>query len=186
MRVRILSALVLGAIGVVTLTGCTPASIPTVEAITSADLGPVKLMKEVKGYCYPTELFCSNPLFEPGFTAPADADPVEVCEKVIDLQQRIGLVAYSAAGADAGKVKDVQQVKDFCAQGFELGGDDGAGNPFYEGTILYDDGSNDGVGKVTVISREADRGYTVVFSVSKNLGRVGWVPYGGEPVHTNN
>ena len=176
----------LGAIGVVTLTGCTPASIPTVETITSANLGPLKLVKEVKGYCYPTELFCGNPLFEPTFTAPADADPGEVCDKVIALQRRIGLIAYSAAGADAGKVNDVQQVKDFCAQGFELGGDDGAGNPFYEGTILYDDGSKDGVGKVTVISREADRGYTVVFSVSKNLSRVGWIPYGSEPRHINN
>ena len=65
------------------LTGCTPASIPTVETITSADLGPLKLVKEVKGYCYPTELFCGNPLFEPTFTAPADADPGEVCDKVI-------------------------------------------------------------------------------------------------------
>ena len=176
----------LGAIGVMTLTGCTPASIPTVETITSANLGPLKLVKEVKGYCYPTELFCGNPLFEPTFTAPADADPGEVCDKVIALQRRIGLIAYSAAGADAGKVNDVQQVKDFCAQGFELGGDDGAGNPFYEGTILYDDGSKDGVGKVTVISREADRGYTVVFSVSKNLSRVGWIPYGSEPRHINN
>ena len=171
---------------VLLLTGCTPTSIPAVEAITSADLGPLKLVKEVKGHCYPTELFCGNPLFEPTFTAPADADPGEVCDKVIALQRGIGLIAYSAAGADAGKVNDVQQVKDFCAQGFELGGDDGAGNPFYEGTILYDDGSKDGVGKVTVISREAGRGYTVVFSVSKNLSRVGWIPYGSEPRHINN
>ena len=167
------------------LSGCTPTSIPTVDSITSADLGPLMLVKEVKGYCYPTELFCSNPLFEPAFTAPADADPVEVCDKVIDLQQKIGLVAYAANGANAAKVTDLKAVKHFCAAGFELGGDDGAGSPFYEGTTLFDDGAKDGVGKFTVINREAS-GYNVVFSVSKNLGRVGWVSYGGTPTHMNN
>lgn len=169
---------------VMLLSGCTPASIPTVEAITSADLGPLKLAKEVKGYCYPTEMFCANPLFEPVFTAPADADPVEVCNKVIDLQKRIGLVAYAANGANASKVTDVQKVKDFCAVGLVLGGDDGTGSPFFEGTTLFDDGSKDGIGKVTVINREVS-GFTVVFSVSKNLERVGWISYGGNPVHLN-
>ncbi len=167
------------------LSGCTPTSLPTVETITSADLAPLKLVKEVKGYCYPTEFFCGNPLFEPMFTAPADADPVEVCDKVIDLQQKIGFIAYAPNGGNAAKVSDVQAVKDFCAAGFVLGGDDGTGAPFYEGTTLFDDGAKDGVGKVTVINRESS-GYTVVFSVSKNLGRVGWVSYGGTPTHMNN
>lgn len=184
MKVRILLALALCIVSVVTLSGCTPASIPAVEAITSADLGPLKLVKEVKGYCFPTELFCGDPLFEPIFKAPADADPVEVCDKVIDLQQKIGLIAFAANGANAAKVRNAQEVKDFCAAGFVLGGDDGTGSPFYEGTTLFDDGTRDGVGKVTVINREV-AGYTVVFSVSKNLERVGWVSYGGIPKHMN-
>ena len=169
---------------ILALTGCTPTTIPVVDTILAADLSPLTFIQESKG-CQPMELFCSNPLFEPAFKAPASASPKEVCDKVVDLQARIGIGAYSATGAPAGKVSDIQEVKDFCAAGLELGGDDGQGSPFYEGTTLYDDGSKDGVGKVTVINRETS-GYTVVFSVSRNLQRAGgWISYGSKPVHLN-
>lgn len=185
MKRRNITAANLVVVFAIFLTACTPSSIPVVDTITNANLGPLKLDKEVKGYCNPMELFCGDPLFEPAFSSPNSADPVEVCNAVVDLQSKIGMVAFAAAGADAAKVTSLKEVKDFCAQGFELGGDDGAGNPFYEGTVLYDDGEKDGVGKVTVISRSAEQGYFVVFSVSRNLGRVGWVPYGGSPKHMN-
>ena len=165
--------------------GCTPTSDPVVDQVIYADLSPLSIVnKEVKGYCYPTELFCSGPLFEPAFDAPASADPIEICSAVVDLQAKIGLVAYAAAGADAGKVTDVQIVKDFCVEGLLEPLTNFDGSISYEGTILFDDGASDGVGKVTVISREADGKYFVVFSLSRNLDRVGWIPYGTEPKHT--
>lgn len=166
------------------LAGCTPSSDPVVDQVLAADLGVLKLVNpEVKGYCYPTELFCSNPLFEPAFSAPASADPAEVCDAVINLQSEIGLVAYAAEGADAGKVESLQKVKDFCVEGFLQPLTNFDDSISYEGTILFDDGLTDGVGKVTVIHRESNGSYFVVFSLSRNLDRVGWIPFGDEPKH---
>lgn len=166
------------------LSGCTPTSNPVVDQVLASDLGPLKLVNpEVKGYCYPTELFCSSPLFEPAYSAPASADPAEVCEAVISLQAEIGLVAYSAQGGEAGRVENLEAVKDFCVEGFLQPLTNFDDSVSYEGTVLFDDGSTDGVGKVTVISREANGSYFVVFSLSRNLDRVGWIPYGDQPKH---
>lgn len=178
-------AVLLGAlVSALGLAGCTPSSDPVVDQVLSADLGVLELVNpEVKGYCYPTELFCSNPLFEPAFTAPATADPVEVCDAVISLQDDIGLVAFAAQGAEAAKVESLNKVKKFCVEGFLQPITNFDDSISYEGTILFDDGLTDGVGKVTVISREANGSYFVVFSLSRNLDRVGWIPFGEEPKH---
>lgn len=171
-------------ISALSLAGCTPSSDPVVDQVLAADLGALKLVNpEVKGYCYPTELFCSNPLFEPAFSAPATADPLEICDAVISLQSEIGLVAYAAEGAAAGKVENLQKLKDFCVEGFLQPLTNFDDSISYEGTVLFDDGATDGVGKVTVISRYADGTYFVVFSLSRNLSRVGWIPFGDEPKH---
>lgn len=160
------------------LAGCTPASDPVVEQIMAADLGELTAFSnDVKGYCYPTELFCSNPLFEPAFSAPASAEPKRICESVIDLQIEIGFVAYSVEGEPATKVQNPESVKEQCSTGLSQPLEAEDGSTYYRGTVLYDDGASDGVGKVTVISRREDGSYLVVFSVSRNLERVGWIPY---------
>lgn len=166
------------ALQVLLLTGCTPTSDPVVDEIMAADLGELRAVSdEVKGYCYPTELFCSSPLFEPAFSAPASADPAAVCDSVIDLQLKIGLVAYSVSGDGAYPMEDPTQVRELCSNGLSqlLETDDGF--TYYLGVVLYDDGAKDGVGKVTVVHRENDGSYLVVFSVSRNLDRVGWISY---------
>ncbi|MFM2023924.1 MAG: hypothetical protein RIR89_1316 [Actinomycetota bacterium] len=163
------------------LVGCTPTTDPVVEKILAADLGQLTAVSdEVKGYCYPTELFCSNPIFEPAFSAPAEADPAGICNAVIDLQIEIGLVAYSTEGELANKVTNPDEVRDQCTTGLSQALEAEDGSTYYQGTVLFDDGATDGVGKVTVISRTED-GYFVVFSVSRNLDRVGWISYENQP-----
>lgn len=181
----IVGTALVAAVGTITfLANYEPPLDPVVTEITGANLGELRLDHEVKGYCQPVELFCAHRLYEPVFTAPETADPVEICNDVIDLQARIGLVAYGAAGANAGKVSNLQAVKDFCVEGFTKPYVNDDGSKIYEGTNLFDDGSNDKVGKVTVINWEPGRGFTVVFSISRNLDRVGWISYGeGTPRH---
>ena len=183
MKVKGLAAIALSAICVLSLTSCTPASNPAVDAILSTDLSPLELINEVKGHCYPMELFCSNPLFEPVFSAPASATPEVVCDVVIDLQQRIGLVAYAVEGYSAANVSSVGDLKAFCTEGLSNPWPVGDGTIYYEGTVLYDDGSQDGIGKVTVIQRREDDRYVVVFSSGRDLHGPGNIPYGEDPKH---
>lgn len=165
-------------ISTLVLSGCTPSSDPVLQQILSADLGELKpVSQEVRGYCYPTELFCPNPLFEPAFHAQSSVEPLEICDSVIDLQLQIGLVAYSFEGELAQKVDEVQVVRDLCTQGLAEPQEAEDGTAYYQGTVLFDDGTSDGVGKVTVISRREDGSYFVVFSISRNLDRVGWISY---------
>ena len=166
-------------------TGCTPNSDPLVERVIGANLGSLTIIdQDVQGYCQPMELFCSGPLFEPAFTAPADASPFDVCDAVVALQVELGLVAYAATGAEAGVADNSQLVTDFCAEGLSQAIQLDDGSMVYEGTTLFDDGSADGMGKVTTISREPDGTYYVVFSMSRNLDRVGWISYGtSQPTH---
>ena len=160
------------------LTGCTPTSDPVVDTIRQADLGDLQSSsQEVKGYCYPTEFFCSKPLFEPAFAAPASSEPGAICNSVIDLQLKIGFVAYSLEGDGALALNDTDQVRALCKQALEQQLEAEDGSAYYRGIVLYDDGSKDGVGKVTVVHRENDGSYFVVFSVSRNLDRVGWISY---------
>lgn len=166
-------------------TGCTPSSDPLVERVTGANLGSLTIIDpEVKGYCQPMELFCRGPLFEPAFTAPADADPIEVCNAVVSLQAELGLVAYAATGGEAGVAENRHLVTDFCTAGLSQAIQIEDGSVVYEGTTLFDDGAADGMGKVTTIGREPDGTYYVVFSMSRNLDRVGWISYGAsQPTH---
>ena len=174
------------ALALVTLvSGCTPKSDPVVEKIISADLGSLTLINEIQGHCQPSELFCSNPLFEPAFTAPSEVEPAEVCNSVINLQSEIGLVAYSVEGYSAARVSKLDDLKKFCTDGLSHPWPVGDGTEYYEGTVLYDDGSKDKIGKVTVIQRRAKGEYVVVFSVTKNLSRIGGIPFGETPTHRN-
>lgn len=160
------------------LVGCTPVSDPVLEQILGADfqnLQPVQ--KEVSGYCFPTEFFCSNPLFEPAFSAPATVEPAEICREVIDIQSQIGLVAFSTAGGFAEKVSNQNSLQNICEESLIQAVENFDGSISYPGTVLFDDGLRDGVGKVTVISRNENGSYFVVFSISRNLGRVGPIPF---------
>ena len=168
---------------VLMLTGCTPSSNSAVDKILSADTGPLTLINEVKGHCYPMELFCSTPLFEPVYSATADTPPGEVCDAVINLQSQIGLVAYSVEGFSAAKVSDLGELKEFCKEGLSNPWPVGDGTIYYEGTVLYDDGAKDGIGKVTVIQRREDNRYVVVFSSGRDLGGIENIPFGKTPVH---
>lgn len=167
-----------GIVLLASVTACTPSSDPVLEKILNADLGALILQqKEVKGYCYPTELFCSEPLFEPVFTAPAETDAKQICEHVVQLQSQLGLKAFSTEGSPAIKVNDKKLVQKMCTDGLSNLITAQDGSTFYEGMVLFDDGNTDGVGKVTTIHREPNGNYSTIFSISRNLDRVGWIPY---------
>lgn len=161
-----------------TLSGCTPASDPILEKILAANLEPLNLIQdEVRGYCYPTELFCSNPIFEPAYEADPESSPAAICSKVISLQKQIGLLAYSTLGELATKASDINEIQDKCRRGFETPLKAEDGSTYYDGLVLFDDGARDDVGKVTVIDRRESGEYVVVFSISRNLDRVGYINF---------
>lgn len=160
------------------MTACTPSSDPVLDQVLSSDLGELKLVQqEVKGYCFPTELFCSNPLFEPAFSAPASAEPLDICRKVISLQSQIGLMAYSYTGDFATRTPSINELEKICEKSLTETIENFDGSMSYPGMVLFDDGTVDGAGKVTVISRAENGSYFVVFSISRNLQRVGPIPF---------
>lgn len=171
----------LTAVGLVfSLTSCTPQSDPVLEKVLRGNLGELKLANEVKGHCQPMVLFCSQPLFEPAFTASDDKSAEQICDSVVSLQNQIGLVAFSRYGEPATKVSDLAAVKEFCVSSISIKEKAFDESKFYPGIALFDDGAKDGMGKVTTISREVNRGYFVVFSLSRDLDRIGSIDYGAD------
>lgn len=127
---------------------------------------------------------CSQPLYSVFFKASSSVAAEDVCRPVIELQSELGLDAYAAEGSsDIGEVKNVNEVIQFCIEGLEqdLGGSEGP--RYFEGTVLYEDGSDDGLGKVTVISRREDGSYFVDFSLGRDKDRIGYFSIQGEPRH---
>ena len=128
---------------------------------------------------------CSQPLYSVFFQAEPSVAAEDVCRPVIELQSDLGLDAYSAEGSsEIGEVKEIDQVIQFCIEGLatDIGGNEGPS--YFEGTVLYEDGSEDGLGKVTVISRREDGSYFVDFSLGRDKDRIGYFTIQGEPLHT--
>lgn len=176
----------LGLVLLVALTGCTPQIEPMAEKIQSQEFVYLDLVSdELVANCGASfGIPCSQPLYSVFFRADSSVAPENVCRPVIELQSELGFDAFSAEGSsDIGEVKNINQVIQFCIEGLEqdLGGSKGPS--YYEGTVLYEDGSDDGLGKVTVISRREDGSYFVDFSLGRDKDRIGYFTIEGEPRH---
>lgn len=176
----------LGLFLLVSLTGCTPNVEPVAEKIRTTKFEHLYLVsEELVANCGASfGIPCSKPLYSVFFKASSSVAAENVCRPVIELQSELGLDAFSAEGSsDIGEVKNVNQVIEFCIQGLEqdLGGSEVPS--YFEGTVLYEDGSEDGLGKVTVISRREDGSYFVDFSLGRDKDRIGYFTIQGEPRH---
>lgn len=127
---------------------------------------------------------CQQPLYTISFSADSNESAKDICVSVIEFQAELGLDAYAAEGAaEIGVVDDVGQVISFCEEGLSQGLETSDASIYYEGTVLFEDGSEDGLGKTTVISRRSDGSYFVEFSIGRDKGRIGWFEIQGEPAH---
>lgn len=168
------------------LSGCSPQIEPMAERIQSTEFNDLKLVSnELVANCGASfGIPCSQPLYSVFFSASSSVAAEDVCRPVIELQSELGIDAYSAEGSsDIGEVKNINEVIQFCIEGLEqdLGGSQGPS--YFEGTVLYEDGSDDGLGKVTVISRREDKSYFVDFSLGRDKDRIGVFAIQGEPRH---
>lgn len=176
----------LGMFLLLALTGCSPQVEPMAEEIQSTEFEHLDLVSdELVPNCGASfGIPCSQPLYSVFFRADSSVAAEDVCGPVIELQGKLGIDAYSAEGSsDIGEVEDTNQVIRFCIDGLQtdLGGSEGPS--YFEGTVLYEDGSDDGLGKVTVISRREDGSYFVDFSLGRDKDRIGYFKLQGTPRH---
>lgn len=127
---------------------------------------------------------CQQPLYSVYFFARSSLEARDVCAPVIEFQSQLELDAYSAEGAsEIAPASNLDEVIDFCAEGLERNLGSAQNQNYFEGTVLYGDGAEDGLGKVTVISRRDDGSYFVDFSIGRDKGRIGYFEIQGEPKH---
>ena len=178
--------LVLSAFLLSATVGCSPQVEPMAIEILQKNLGVLELVSEelVPNCGASYGIPCQQPLYSAFFTAGPTEEPEDICRPVVQFQNELGLDAYSAEGAsEIALTKNLNEVIDFCAKGLETNLGPADGPSYYEGTILYEDGSEDGLGKVTVISRREDGSYFVDFSIGRDSGRIGYFEIQGEPKH---
>jgi hypothetical protein len=134
--------------------------------------------------CIGVYLFCTEPLYEPEFSASSNSDTGQVCRDFVALGQRLGAVAYASSGYPAYKLpNETSELEDFCGQSLSTELKAGDGSEFYQGVIMFDDGQKDGWGKVYSLSRGNSvnaEDFVMVISFSKDHNRVGWIDYGTE------
>ena len=162
------------------VTGCTGPQDPFVDQIKSAvaetSFAPTGQMPNG---CIGVFLICTEPLYEPSFSAPASTEPAKICQDLFSLGVRLGAVAYSTYGNGAYKLPaEPQEINTFCIAALANKLRAADGSTFYQGIVLYDDGKKDGWGKVYALNRGgSDNDFQLVISVSKDLNRVGWITY---------
>ncbi|MFM2023916.1 MAG: hypothetical protein RIR89_1308 [Actinomycetota bacterium] len=178
--------LVISSTLILAVAGCAPRVEPMAEEIFNKKFEQLQLAsEEIIPNCGASFGFpCQEPLYSLFFIGQASVAPEDVCKPVIEFQRELGLDAYSAEGAsEVGSADDLTEVINFCIEGLQRDLGDGTGLSYYEGTVLFEDGSEDGLGKTTVISRREDGSYFVDFSIGRDKGRIGYFELNGQPVH---
>ena len=178
--------LALSGVCVFTVTGCAPQPEPLAIEIQQKNFEHLELVSEelVPNCGASYGIPCQQPLYSVFFYAKSTFPAKDVCAPVIQFQKDLGLDGYSAEGAsEIASPKSLTEVIDFCIEGLETNLGPTGGPNFFEGTVLYEDGSEDGLGKVTVISRREDGSYFVDFSIGRDKGRIGYFEIQGEPKH---
>jgi hypothetical protein len=134
--------------------------------------------------CIGVYLYCAQPMYEPIFYAPESVEPAVACTDLISITDRLGLKAYATTGSMAWAVpEDNAELLKFCSEALGRSLTNTDGSMIYNGLAFYDDGSSDGFGKIYSINRgptEFGDGYTLIISFSRDLGRIGPIPYGSE------
>jgi hypothetical protein len=167
-------------------TGCSPQIEPMAIKIQQNEFDDLELFSEdlVPNCGASYGIPCQQPLYSIYYSARSSIQARDVCVPVIEFQNELELDAYSAEGAsEIGQPRNLNEVIDFCVEGLERNLGSAENQNYYEGTVLYGDGSEDGLGKVTVISRREDGSYFVDFSIGRDKGRIGYFEIQGEPKH---
>lgn len=167
-------------------TGCSPQIEPMALKIQQRNFEHLVLFSdELVPNCGATYgVPCQQPLYSIYFSARSSIEARDVCAPVIEFQSQLELDAYSAEGAsEIAPTSNLNEVIDFCVEGLERNLGSAQNQNYYEGTVLYGDGAEDGLGKVTVISRREDGSYFVDFSIGRDKGRIGYFEIQGEPKH---
>jgi hypothetical protein len=169
------------------LSGCTAPTDPYVATVTqTVEQTVFKSTGSMASGCVGVNLFCVQPMYEPVFFAPATTNVDLVCQDLLAIASKLGVVAYGASGYSAYEFPDSNiEVLEICKNGLGAPLKNFDGTDFYQGLVLYDDGSKDSFGKVYSLSggpSEFGDGFVLIISFSKDLGRVGPVQYGsGKP-----
>lgn len=167
-------------------TGCSPQIEPMALKIQQKNFEHLELFSdELVPNCGASYgIPCQQPLYSVYFFARSSIEARDVCAPVIEYQNELELDAYSAEGAsEIAQHRNLNEVIDFCVEGLERNLGSAENHNYYEGTVLYGDGAEDGLGKVTVISRREDGSYFVDFSIGRDKDRIGYFEIQGEPKH---
>ena len=168
-------------------TGCSPQIEPMALQIQQKNFEHLELYSEKLVPNCGASFFgipCQQPTYSVYFFARSSIEARDVCAPVIEFQSQLELDAYSAEGAsEIAPPSNLNEVIDFCVEGLERNLGSAPNEKYYEGTVLYGDGAEDGLGKVTVISRREDGSYFVDFSIGRDKGRIGYFEIQGEPKH---
>ena len=173
------------ALALVVLTGCTVPTDPFVGQVKEvvAETSFEDTQQMASG-CIGVYLLCAQPMYEPVFFAAESVAVEEVCNDAIAVAKKLGVVAYAVSGYGAYAIeKSGTDVFDLCTGGLGIPLTNTDGSEFYQGIVLFDDGKQDGFGKVYSLSRgptEFGEGYFLIISFSKDSNRVGYISYGSE------
>jgi hypothetical protein len=167
------------------LTGCTVPTDAYLDKVkTEVSKTAFRPTGEMASGCLGFYLLCTQPLYEPSFTASSATNVTELCKEFAALGHRLGAVAYASSGYPAYKLpKNPSEFENFCSQALSTELKAGDGSQFYQGVVLFDDGENDGWGKVYSLARGNSvnpKDFFLVISFSKDRSRVGWIDYGTE------
>jgi hypothetical protein len=168
--------LALGAVVLGMMTGCSPQVEPVALTIQQNEFAVLELVSEelVPNCGASYGIPCQQPLYSVYFSAGPEVEPRDVCIDVIEFQSEIGLDTYASdQDLEVIPAGDIDEIVDFCAEGFDRDLSSDEGPDYYRGTALNEDGSDDGVAKFAIITRKEDGSYFVDFTVSRDLERMG-------------
>jgi len=168
--------LALGAVVLGLMTGCSPQVEPVALTIQQNEFAVLELVSEelVPNCGASFGIPCQQPLYSVYFSAGPEVEPRDVCIDVIEFQSEIGLDTYASdQDIEVIPAGDIDEIVDFCTEGFDRDLSSDEGPDYYRGTALNEDGSDDGVAKFAIITRKEDGSYFVDFTVSRDLERMG-------------
>jgi len=167
--------LAMGAVVLGMMTGCSPQVEPVALTIQQNEFAVLELFgEELVPNCGASLIPCQQPLYSVYFSAGPEVEPRDVCIDVIEFQAEIGLDTYSSdQNIEVIPAGDIDEIVDFCTEGLDRDLSSEEGPDYYLGTILNEDGSDDGVAKFAIITRKEDGSYYVDFTVSRDLMRMG-------------
>lgn len=162
------------------LTGCTPTanSEPYFDRIaaTALDSAGFTRVGEPIVSCGGNNPFCAQPAFEVYYEAPATLAPQMACTAFLTTTLTVATpTGYASVGAAAGPMpSETEILQNFCTSGLDRSMSNFDGTVFYQGTLLYDDGTADEIIKTFTLGREPDGTYRAQLVFGRNSDLVYW------------